>query len=246
MSLLLRFPILLFALLSATFLFAGEDNNRADRGDRCELKGFFGVNHDEPSREKLASLGYDVQGGTIVTNVVGCTAALNAGIQPMDYLYEVNGKSSDRSTGFFCLISDFEVGQSFQVGLLRQGEKKTVNVTLGRRSDACHDVTPFPKRGFFGIHDTDSDSRPGTLIDVSSSGPVAMLGLKDGDRLLRINGYAIADWSDLAIIKRLISDAENVSFDIIRDGQDLSFTGAIPEQEHQANTGTNKKGKMGE
>jgi len=230
-----KYTSLVFLLFLLQIPFTNASSIDAHNDDRCELKGFFGVTHDEPDQSKLKSLGYEVKGGTIVTNVIGCTAALNAGIQPMDYLFEVNGKTTSSSVGFFCLLADFNEGESFEVGLLRMGKKKTVTATLGRRGDACHGEHPFPKRGFFGIHDTDSDTRPGTLIDVSSSGPVAMLGLEDGDRLLRINGYAIADWSDLSIVKRLISDVDNVSFDVIRDGQDMNFTGAIPEQQHQTN-----------
>ncbi|MFK8056667.1 MAG: PDZ domain-containing protein [Saprospiraceae bacterium] len=241
MSTLLRYPTLLFLLLSTTMLFAAERNDKRDheREDRCELKGFFGVTHDEPDRDKLSSLGYDTDGGTIVTNVVGCTGALNAGIQPMDYLYEVNGKTTSRSNGFFCLMSEFDIGESFQVGLIRKGVKKTVSVTLGRKSDACQSQTPFPKRGFFGINDTESDDKPGVLLDVSSSGPIAQLGLEDGDRLLRINSYPISDWGDLSTIKRLISDTDNVTFEVVRDGKDVSVTGAIPEEQHHNNDWNN-------
>jgi len=240
---LLRYPTILFLLFTSSFVFG---MHGADRDDRCELQGFFGITHDEPDNEKLASLGYSTKGGTIVTNVIGCTAALNAGIQPMDYLFEVNGKSASSSTQFFCLMGDFKPGDSFRVGLMRAGEKKTVTLTLGRRSEACHQESPFPKRGFFGINDTESDRRPGVLLDVSSGGPVASLGLQDGDRLLRINGYPISDWSDLSIVKRLISDTDNVTFDVIRDGNDLSFTGAIPEQQHQSQRWNSTNGIIAE
>lgn len=232
MNKLLRYPTLVVLLLSAAVVLG---MNKEDRVDRCELRGFFGITHDEPDREKLTSLGYDSKGGTIVSNVIGCTAALKAGIQPMDYLYAVNGKKADASTSFFCLMHDFVPGESFKVGLIRAGEEKTVEVTLGRRSDACRNKTPFPKRGFFGINDTESDRKPGVLIDVSSGGPVALLGLRDGDRLLRINGYQIADWNDLSIVKRLITDTDNVSFDLIRDGEDINIAGSLPEEEHNFN-----------
>jgi len=234
--------LLLFVFASSIAL----GMNTTDRDDRCELNGFFGITHDEPSNEKLTSLGYRQKGGTIVTNVIGCTAALNAGIQPMDYLFEVNGKTTNSSTGFFCLMSDFGPGDAFKVGLMRAGKKKTVTLTLGRRSEACQHEKPFPKRGFFGINDTESDRKPGVLLDVSSDGPVAGLGLQDGDRLLRINGYPISDWQDLTIIKRLISDTDNVSFDIIRDGDDLSITGAIPEQQHQVHNWNTNNGVIAE
>ena len=243
MKKLLRYPTLLFLILSATML-CGMHNGHKE--DRCELRGFFGITHDEPSKQKLASLGYDIKGGTIVTNVVGCTAALNAGIQPMDYLYSINGKSANEATEFFCLMSDFAPGETFTVGLLRAGKAKTVKLTLGRRADACQQETPFPKRGFFGINDANSDKKPGVLIDVSSGGPVAELGIRDGDRLLRINGYQIADWHDLSVVKRLITDTDNVSFDLIRDGEDVNITGSIPEQEHQFNQWTMDKSVLDE
>lgn len=206
--------------------------NHDERDDRCELKGFLGVTHEEAHGDKVASLGLETKGGTIVTNVIGCTAALNAGIQPMDYLYAVNGKTTSASTGFFCLASEFEIGETFEVGLFRKGKKKVVQVTLGRRSDACQENTPFPKLGFFGINNVEGGRQPGVLLDVSSSGPVAQLGLEDGDRLLRINGYNIADWSDLSVVKRLITDVDNVTFELIRDGKGLSISGAIPEAQH--------------
>jgi hypothetical protein len=226
MNKLLRYPTILFLLLYAASVMG------MHKGDRCELRGFFGVTHEEPSKEKLASLGYQPKGGTIVSNVIGCTAALDAGIQPMDYLYAVNGKTAVGSTGFFCLMHDFLPGESFQIDLLRAGTKKTVTVTLGRRSDACQNETPFPKRGFFGIRDTESDRQPGVLIEVSTNGPVAQLGLRDGDRLLRINGYPIADYSDLAVVKRLITDTSNVNFEFTHNGKSFNITGPIPVRQY--------------
>ncbi|TRY64728.1 hypothetical protein TCAL_17354, partial [Tigriopus californicus] len=51
------------------------------------MKGYLGVNYQEISDQKLSSKGFEKKNGIYVTNVIGCSAAYEAGLQPMDYIY---------------------------------------------------------------------------------------------------------------------------------------------------------------
>ncbi len=193
---------------------------------RCSSNAFVGITHSEPSGDKLGSLGYEIANGTIVTNVVACSAAERAGLQPLDYLYAVDGQRVERD-GFFCLLADRGPGDSVEIELLRRGEPLRVRLELGEKDFDCDRDAPFRSRGFFGISGVRSDSKPGTILDVSSDGPVAELGLRDGDRLLRVDGYPIGDWNDLSSVKRVLGDLDNVTFELVRDGTDLVIAGPI-------------------
>ena len=184
------------------------------------------------SSSKLERLGYDVSGGSLVTNVVGCTGAEKAGLQPLDYLYAVDGVDASNSTPFFCLLSDVEPGSSVKVSYMRAGKSRSTTLTLGRRGDACQDDTPFPRKGFFGLNSGHTDNKPGVVVDVSSEGPASELGLQDGDRILAVNGYPVADWDDISTVKRLITDINDVSIEYERDGTSANIKGALAESEH--------------
>lgn len=223
----MRHGILLACLLLiASSAVAGP---RGPQDDGCHARGFVGVTSEVPSRRKLERLGYEREGGAFIRSVVGCSAAEAAGILPLDYLVAVDGEETTSDRHFFCLLEDVDPGTEVRVTLLRDGEEVETDLTVGRRSDACPDRDPYPKRGFFGLNDGDTDREPGVVVDVSSGGPVAELGMRDGDRLLRVDGYPVNDWSDISTVKRLIDDVDDVSFEIERDGSELLLRGPIDE-----------------
>lgn len=199
------------------------------RDDDCRARGFVGVTSEVPDAPKLARLGYEERGGAFIRNVVGCTGAESAGIRPLDYLIGVDGETVSRSRPFFCLLEDVAPGTEVRVTLLRDGERLETDLTIGRRRDACQDETPYPKRGFFGLNDGDTDGRPGVVVDVSSGGPVAELGMRDGDRVVRIDGHPVNDWSDISTVKRLLGDLDDVTFAIERDGAEVVLSGPIDD-----------------
>ena len=220
--------LFLFAMLT-TFASAALPAESPD--DDCHARGFVGVTSEVPNTRKLQRLGYEERGGAFIRNVVGCTGAENAGIRPLDYLIGVDGEIVSRSRHFFCLLEDVEPGTEVRVTLLRDGERMDTDLTIGRRRDACQDETPYPKRGFFGLNDGDTDTRPGVVVDVSSGGPVAELGMRDGDRILRIDGHPVNDWGDISSVKRLLGDVDDVAFEIERDDEPMMLRGPIDDDD---------------
>ena len=232
----MRYVYLAVIVCTSLVLAKAEHAETRRHDDRCELSGFMGVHHSSPSREKVRRLGYDVYNGTLLTSIVGCSGAAEAGLQPLDYLVAVDGKEVDRDDSFFCLLDNAKPGETFTVDYFRAGVRKSTQLRIGSRSESCPDEKLFPKRGFFGLSGSDHDGKPGLLVDVSSGGPVAKLGMRDGDRLLRVNGYPVGDWSDISTVKRLISDIEDVTFDLVRDGRDLQLRGPIRADEHDGDS----------
>ena len=214
-----------------------------DPAPRCKIEGFVGVTSSVPASEKVARLGADVEGGAFVTNVVACSGAEAAGIRPLDYLVAVDGRRASAQTPFFCLLEGVAPGTEVAVSIWRDGALTERTLTLGRRGAACSAQAPFPKRGFFGInHGITTGERPGLILDVTEGGAVADLGLRDGDRLLRIDGHAVNDWDDLSTVKRLLGDLDDVRFDVVRDGRDLSLTGSIADREYGSDWVSNHVG----
>ena len=195
--------------------------------DDCRARGFVGVTSEVPNARKLARLGYSQQGGAFVRNVVGCTGAEAAGIRPLDYLIAVDGEPVSADGHFFCLLEDVEPGAKVRVTLLRDGEEEERELTIGERGDACHEETPYPKRGFFGISNGVVDAEPGVIIELVDGGSLEGLGAESGDRLLRVDGHPVNDWDDISTVKRLIDDVDEVSFELERDGESVLLAGAI-------------------
>ncbi len=214
----------------ALLLLVSAQHVHAHGGQRCTIEGFVGIRHSSPNSMKLARLEINEPNGTLITNIIGCTAAQKAGLQPLDYLYAVDGKKATADTQFFCLLEDVAPGETVELGYIRQGKRRTVKLTLGKRTDACSEETPYPARGYFGLNSGSTDRHPGVRIDVIPDGPAAQAGLQDGDRLLAINGYAVGDWDDISTVKRVLT-GDDLRYLVDRKGELLTLTGKLGEQQ---------------
>jgi S1-C subfamily serine protease len=71
--------------------------------------------------------------GITIRNVMANSPALDAGLQPLDVLTSFNGKPLDKTTvrEFVEMIRAQPLGSVVKVEFLRNGEKKSANITVG-------------------------------------------------------------------------------------------------------------------
>lgn len=72
----------------------------------------------------------DIQGGVLVDEVTG-EPAQDAGLQPGDIIYEFDGNQITDKEGLPNIMLDYLPGDTVELGVLRDGEKITVEITLG-------------------------------------------------------------------------------------------------------------------
>ena len=111
--------------------------------------GYLGVSTQELYPQLADRLGLDVDVGALVSEVVDDSPAEDAGLTAGDRLIEfqgqsdiavdgdvivaVNGEELTRTADLADLISLLEPGEQVELGILRDGERRTVEVELGER-----------------------------------------------------------------------------------------------------------------
>ena len=102
------------------------------RGQEIE-RGYLGVGISPVADDLADALGLDDGSGEFVGNVQTDSPASRAGIQPGDVIVAVGGRevSEDESVSF--LIANIAPGSRVPLTLYRQGERRRVEVTVGRR-----------------------------------------------------------------------------------------------------------------
>ncbi|WP_374408761.1 Do family serine endopeptidase [Pelagerythrobacter sp.] len=101
------------------------------RGERVE-RGYLGVSLGPVNDDIADSVGLDRSVGEFVQIVRDGDPAARAGIQPGDIIVEVGGETvtNDRSVSY--IVANTAPGTTLPVTLYRNGERRTVNVTVGQ------------------------------------------------------------------------------------------------------------------
>jgi serine protease Do len=98
-------------------------------------RGWLGVAIQDLSQEMAEYYGMEKHEGVIVAKVFKGDPADKAGIKEQDIIVEVNGKKIDSTRALTGMIADLKVGQNVDIGVLRNGERKDVSVTIAKRDE---------------------------------------------------------------------------------------------------------------
>jgi putative serine protease PepD len=81
----------------------------------------------------LERLGVETDEGAFVTDVVPNSGAEAAGIEPGDVIVEIDGQAVDNPADVGEIILDHEPGDEIEIVVEREGERETIDATLGSR-----------------------------------------------------------------------------------------------------------------
>lgn len=65
---------------------------------------------------------------------------------------------------------------------------------------------------------------PPVIGDFSEDSPSQAAGMQVGDRIVDINGHPISEWTDIQRVIRILEFEKNITVQVERDGENLSFT----------------------
>jgi serine protease Do len=182
-------------------------------------RGWLGVKIQTVSEDIAESLGVAENTGALVSAVTPDSPAAKGGVQPGDVILKFGGKEVSTMRGLPRLVAQAPIGKSVDMELLRAGEKKTVQVVVGRleEEDAGADAkVPEPKpedtatpESVLGLTVTPltDDMRTqlgfdkkvnGLLVTaIDSESPAAGKNLKLGDVIVEAQQSQIASVADL-------------------------------------------------
>jgi len=99
-------------------------------------RGWLGVRIQPVTEDIAESLGMDAARGALVAGIIQGGPADNGLIQPGDVIVSFNGRAIRQMRDLPRIVAESPVGQTVDVVLVRDGEERTVEITLGRLEDA--------------------------------------------------------------------------------------------------------------
>ena len=201
-------------------------------------RGFLGVETQNVTAKLAPSLGLknNVK-GALVAGVTPGSPAMKAGIRPGDVLRSVDGKTVDNPHKLALMVADIKPGDTAQVGLVRDGEDKTLDVKLGTMSNQQqasndNDNTGQGGQGRIGvalaplspeIRDQLNfpDNQKGVVVaGVQQGSPAAEAGLREGDVIVGVGANAVTGPREtVEAIRSATKNGNDVALRVMRDGQ---------------------------
>lgn len=177
-------------------------------------RGVLGIAGRDLDSKLAKAFGLDTQHGTFVVEVMPDSAADKAGIKAGDILTSINGKKLKTFAELRAKIATLGAGAKVKLGLIRDGDKETVKVTLGEAANtktaAAGEVHPMLQGA------TLENSPKGVAITAVTQGsPAAMSGFEKGDIIIGVNRTKV---SDLKSLRQLLKDNDNATaLKVLRD-----------------------------
>jgi serine protease Do len=172
-------------------------------------RGWIGVQIQPVTSELADSLGLKKAAGALVSEPQTNSPAAKAGIESGDVITAVDGKSIADARELARKIGTMAPGVSVKLDLIRQGQEKTVTLTLGtlpnEHQAANHDNerqgsdSAMPKLGLTLAPSNQLSGSEGNGVVVTAvdpNGVAADHGFQVGDVILDVGGKSVANPSD--------------------------------------------------
>ncbi|MDA7747152.1 Do family serine endopeptidase [Psychromonas sp.] len=178
----------------------------------------IGIQDITPDLRKAFSLN-NGQFGVLVTNVGEDSPAEKAGLKSGDIIIEVDGHSTTSTGQLRSQIGIKEIGDTIKVTLLRDGNKKNIDVKIGDAqnfllvNDELHDLLK-------GVEfDKTSEGNGISIVKIAPNSVAAYSGLHVGDVIVAVNKQRVKDMGSLS--KALALNKDMVLLQINRRGGSL-------------------------
>lgn len=173
-------------------------------------RGYLGVNIQTLTPDLVRALKLETRKGALVSDVMPDSPADKAGIERGDVIMTFNGKAIDDSRDLAATVAATPVGDDTEVLVLRDGQKKTLSLTVGTLAEQNESASEDgqPSQGKWGLelqnltpemaraHGLDAGKGVG-VVAVQPGGPAANAGLRPGDILLQVNRRAVGSVDDI-------------------------------------------------
>jgi serine protease Do len=166
-------------------------------------RGWIGVQVQELTSDLAEDLGLKASRGALVAEPQPGSPAAKAGIESGDVILSINGKDTHDAREVARTISGLPPGTNAAIVVIRKGQEKNFNVTLGKLSDqreASAAAEPPKQKGTsvprVGV--SVAPAADGLIVtNVDPGGPAAEQGITSGDVILQAAGKKVGAAIDL-------------------------------------------------
>ncbi len=181
-------------------------------------RSYIGVQVQPVTPSIAESLGLKKAEGALVDEAQPDTPAAKAGIKSGDVITAVNGASVKDSRELARQISVMAPNSSVKLDVLRNGEAKTIDVTLatmpnqkeanaGGREESSAPGVPHLGLSVAPAAEVAGAGNAGVVVtNVDPDGPAAEHGFKSGDVILEVGGKSVSSVSEL---RKALADAKS-------------------------------------
>ncbi len=169
-----------------------------------------------PDFRKSLGLAENAQ-GALVSQVTGGSAAAKAGIEPGDVITSVGGETIRSNGELRNKIGMLKVGETVEIGLLREGKPRTVTAVLREAAQIADASAIHPALAGAELVEVSEDTAGGVRIrEVAQGSPAAQAGLLADDRIIAINRQRV---SSLAELRAAAKDQSTLLMQLRRGNQ---------------------------
>lgn len=236
---------------------AAQSGGRAEWASKekagASRKGWLGVSIQDITSHLKRSMDLKTTEGALVTSVVDDSPADSAGIKEDDVIIQFDGKDIGGASDLQEAVGKTRPGAKVSITVLRKGEKKTIQVTIGKypRAERFSITIPRAPRAleiltegyriqgltlrslsdqlaqYFQVPDGE-----GVLVwEVEKESPAEKAGIKAGDVLTKVGGKRIKEVRDVSRALGAFDEGEKVNVDVIRKGERKSLSIEVAEAE---------------
>lgn len=181
-------------------------------------RGVLGVRGNDLTHDVAQALNIPINRGAFVSQVVPGSSAADAGIESGDVIISVNDQTIRSFSELGALVGSIGSGKSIELGIIRDGDEISVDVTLGAQDTAVTAASIHP--ALQGATLVASEAGNGIEVaELEERSPAARIGLEEGDIIQGVNRVKV---NNVAELRTAIEDKAGViALNIKRDDSSL-------------------------
>ena len=173
-------------------------------------RGWLGVSIQPLTPELARSFGLGREEGALIASVIEGSPAARAGLKPGDLVTRYDGKAVGGPRDLSALVGSTTVGRAVELGIIRDGETRSVSVTIGNLADIRGAGAPTESRvaGRLGLELQELTPeiarrlgvKPGkgvVVTEVRPDSPAARAGIAEGDVIREVNRMPVQALGDV-------------------------------------------------
>ncbi len=225
-----------------------------ERSDYTAKKPFIGINMSDLKASTLEKKGVTEGYGILLTGIVDDSAAEKAGLEKGDVLLKIDDDKIYTIGQLGKIVDKMKVGQKSKFLVFRDGDRKTIDVTIGEKElgfsrtnqwfnnipksiKIFQDMDKHPNAIGISLNKTydkqkdGSDKTKVTITRVENNSPADDVGLKEDDEIVSIDGKKISEIDDVFDVIDDKKEGDEIEIKVLRDGKEKIFEPKLKKRE---------------